>query len=262
MLKTGLSLTPCCTVCFAIEKGPVSYVKPNGTPPTTCDKLYACARCLFANICSQACQNNHIPCRSNAGVDYEKIKATLIRMCPDEAGSYIIPINPPNGQTEIQAFPNPALKNNVVAASVRLNGQIIGASHFLLVAREIKLRDNTTYAGPCDNNNLPNGYGIKKIPGKAVLWCTFKAGKSHGKGRIEYLSGDVAEGVFTDGRMNGAGTYTWKNNQSYKRYEGMFQNDDFHGPGKLTLSSGEVIEGLFEKGNLVGTITHDDPLQK
>lgn len=68
----------------------------------------------------------------------------------------------------------------------------------------------------------------------------------NGRGKIIYSDGDIWEGEFTHGELNGQGVAVVKG----IKYEGEFVSDILYGEGKITFPNGMIIEGTFEKNIL------------
>lgn len=77
----------------------------------------------------------------------------------------------------------------------------------------------------------------------------FKNWQLQGQGKYVSENGDVYEGTFVDGVLNGYGTATWANGT---RYVGYFQNFTMHGQGTCTFENGQVQSGLWSQGNFIG----------
>ena len=62
-------------------------------------------------------------------------------------------------------------------------------------------------------------------------------------------NGNIYEGNFVDGKMNGKGIYTFNDKRTY---EGEFVNNTFEGKGKYTWPNGNKFKGNFKKNNREG----------
>lgn len=71
------------------------------------------------------------------------------------------------------------------------------------------------------------------------------AGAPQGRGRIERRDGSFEEGIFAEGRLDGAGT---RLDAAGNRYEGAFAAGLFEGHGRLALRDGSIYEGPFRAG--------------
>ena len=68
----------------------------------------------------------------------------------------------------------------------------------------------------------------------------------HGEGRLEFgKDGDIYEGEFEKGNINGKGLYIWSNKEQYK---GDFVNGVKHGKGIYIWPEGNVYEGDYNNG--------------
>jgi len=101
-----------------------------------------------------------------------------------------------------------------------------------LSSEEVKLPDGSIYNGTL-NNNLFDGYGI-------LIW----------------RNGDIYEGQFLEGIINGTGKIT---SRSYI-YIGGFKDGLFEGEGKITYTNGGSYEGLFKNGLYHGYGTNVDQI--
>lgn len=70
-------------------------------------------------------------------------------------------------------------------------------------------------------------------------------GRPNGEGRLELRSGEVFEGRFVDGLLDGHGVHVGSDGS---RYEGEFRNGVAAGTGRLALPTGEIYEGSFTAG--------------
>jgi hypothetical protein len=96
----------------------------------------------------------------------------------------------------------------------------------------------------------------------------FKNDIKHGKGKINYNSGDCYEGEFFKGGITGKGFYKWNNKHTYlgdfiegkmhgkglykwpdgNEYEGEYINNVKEGKGEFRWKDGRVYNGAFENG--------------
>jgi hypothetical protein len=95
-----------------------------------------------------------------------------------------------------------------------------------------------------------------------ILEGQFYEGKLNGLGRITYANGIIKEGNFLNNRLNGQGSITFEE----EKREGNFINEDLTGQGKRTylkntktLKAGTIFEGDFVRSMLFnGTVTYPD----
>ena len=71
----------------------------------------------------------------------------------------------------------------------------------------------------------------------------------HYKAVAYYPDGKRAEGVFTNGKLDGEGLRVYPNG---KRVEGIFKNDKLNGEGLKVFADGSRWEGMFKDGRLEG----------
>lgn len=74
-----------------------------------------------------------------------------------------------------------------------------------------------------------------------------EAGKFHGKGKMTFASGDIYEGDWANGEMNGQGTMTFAGIDGGS-YVGEWHDGKFAGKGVLHFASGNRFEGEFKDG--------------
>jgi hypothetical protein len=74
-------------------------------------------------------------------------------------------------------------------------------------------------------------------------------GRPHGQGRLEERSGEILEGTFRDGILEGTGSRIAADGS---RYEGAFRAGIPSGEGRLTLRTGEIYVGGFASGKRHG----------
>jgi len=77
---------------------------------------------------------------------------------------------------------------------------------------------------------------------------SYKDGKYHGHGRLEFSSGDIFEGYFVEGYAEGYGKFTFSNGEIL---EGIWEGNHFSGPGRYTFSDGEVWEITTDDQQLI-----------
>jgi hypothetical protein len=75
-----------------------------------------------------------------------------------------------------------------------------------------------------------------------------KASLFTGHGTFTTPNGDIMDGDFKEGKLNGPGKVTHKDGEIW---EGEFKENKLHGPGKKTSADGTIEEGVFKHGVLV-----------
>jgi len=95
-----------------------------------------------------------------------------------------------------------------------------------------------------------NGY----LRGSYEGGCNEKIEMAQGHG--EAKGADTYIGNFVQGRLDGAGVYTWENGA---RLEGSFKADKAEGAGVYVSAKGVRYEGPFHHGKLVGAKSEDCP---
>jgi len=92
--------------------------------------------------------------------------------------------------------------------------------------------------------HCPNGDKQKPLDGGNLVFNkNSKAHEREGKWAMHYVHGDVFEGNYKNGLIDGFGKYTWV---SGSVYEGNYKNDAQNGFGKYTWVSGNVYEGNYK----------------
>lgn len=109
---------------------------------------------------------------------------------------------------------------------------------------------------------------VTKLPDSSIYTGSIKNDMFHGLGRLEWRNGNVYEGDFFKGLMEGYGVYTLSNGDVYKgtfkdglyhgegrlegrngyMYKGGFRDSWYHGTGIEQLSNGDRYEGQFKQG--------------
>ena len=103
------------------------------------------------------------------------------------------------------------------------------------------------------SNFAKNGMG-KEITDEYRYTGYFVDNLREGDGRIEFLeNGELYEGEFTKGKINGKGLYIWSNKNVYK---GDFVNGIKHGKGKYKWPDGCEYEGDYNNGEREGYGTY------
>jgi len=101
---------------------------------------------------------------------------------------------------------------------------------------------NPNNLSPCPKPDLSKNTDLERIAKWSNCW-----------GRYQSLDaiykGEVREGEFFKGKLNGQGVAILANGS---KYVGEFKNGLFHGRGILTLTSFERFEGIFENGSFKG----------
>lgn len=98
-------------------------------------------------------------------------------------------------------------------------------------------------------DGVANGFGILKKYINGTLNGTYEGhidkGHIQGKGKFTNKLGEVIEGLFEDGELNGQGTKSGKNVNGLYNYTGNFVHYYMHGNGKIDYPNGEFFEGKF-----------------
>jgi hypothetical protein len=90
-----------------------------------------------------------------------------------------------------------------------------------------------------------------------VLEGEWKNGRLNGQGTYTFANGDRYQGEFEDGKMHGQGTYYHlADNQSKgDRYQGAFKYNKYHGQGTYTYANGDRYQGELKDGKKHGNGT-------
>jgi hypothetical protein len=92
-------------------------------------------------------------------------------------------------------------------------------------------------------NGILEGKGARRyLLKKSTYRGTFKAGKQHGKGKLDSEEGSDYTGDWVDGAMHGQGRFDFANGNVY---EGGIDNGRKVGLGRLTWTDGTYFEGNF-----------------
>ena len=106
---------------------------------------------------------------------------------------------------------------------------------------------------PCDTSQPTSQWhncsGTKIVQGQATYIGEFMHGVSHGKGEIQFISGNKYVGEFRNNERHGQGTYTFANGD---KYVGGFKDDKRHGYGTYTSADGKVWKGSWKNGEFKG----------
>lgn len=70
-------------------------------------------------------------------------------------------------------------------------------------------------------------------------------GEPHGRGKMEFLDGEIYTGQYKFGYRHGRGEVIWSDGASYK---GEFKNGTLDGKGTFTYAEGHVYVGEFKEG--------------
>lgn len=129
--------------------------------------------------------------------------------------------------------------------------------------KEIKMATKTIaneyyrYEGEVDASDKPCGKGIKRKYDGDVCEGVFSGGYLNGHGRTAYANGNVFEGEYAGDIATGYGTLTLADGTVYAgEYDsGLMVGDfdaDFTGTGKRVWSDGNIYEGYFVEKSLTG----------
>lgn len=100
-----------------------------------------------------------------------------------------------------------------------------------------------------------------KYEGEFRSWPTRDVAPNqfHGHGKYTLASGAVYEGHFRDGKFEGEGTFTLKNDDTYLKYQGQFlkyqgqfQDGKFSGQGTMEYTNGHKYTGGWIEGEKSG----------
>ena len=107
--------------------------------------------------------------------------------------------------------------------------------------------DNKYYIGEYNNNNIPNGKGVKYYSnGNIQFEGYFMNGKFEGKGKYYYDDGDYFIGEYKNGLRNGKGITYNKNGNLLT--EGVYFSGKREGTGKNVYEDGVYYVGEFKNG--------------
>jgi len=75
---------------------------------------------------------------------------------------------------------------------------------------------------------------------------------------LQFLNGDVYEGEWENGKMNGIGTFTYADGKKFG--EEFRDGSPWNGQGTVKFSNGDVYEGEWKNGKMdgIGTFTYAD----
>lgn len=109
-----------------------------------------------------------------------------------------------------------------------------------------------TYTGEM-NHDLPNGEGVFKTKNESgEKWQyegEFVDGLFEGKGKSVWKSGQIHEGTYSGGWLNGEGSVT--NTEGKLVYKGNFKDDEYSGEGAFYNGDKVTYKGMFENGKPV-----------
>lgn len=94
-------------------------------------------------------------------------------------------------------------------------------------------------------SNIPSKGALTLDQGKIKYEGSLVHGKMNGEGTLTFKNGDSYKGHFKNGTFDGKGTFTSKDGW---KYEGEFANGQANGKGKLTTESNVVYERTFKQG--------------
>ena len=118
-----------------------------------------------------------------------------------------------------------------------------------------------------------NGKGEEICEDKYKYTGDFVNDKWEGQGQLEnYETGDIYEGQFENGKINGKGIFKWKNGEIYEgdfvsgikhgkgihkfpegsEYEGEYNNGIREGKAKYIWADGRIFKGYFKNGKPEG----------
>ena len=140
-------------------------------------------------------------------------------------------------------------KNGVCYEGIFEDNKLIGKAKILKYDENGKI---ITYFGETKNFQK-DGEGEETCD-KYRYAGKFSEDLRQGYGCIQFFeTGDLYEGYFNQGEMEGKGTYIWKN-QNY--YKGDFVKGKMHGKGKYKWPEGYEYEGEYKNGNREGLGTY------
>ncbi len=134
-------------------------------------------------------------------------------------------------------------KLKIITASAAIAGTVIAAISITLIISnnashgEPNLPDLSEYTGESRPiTEIETAFGYYKGE-------TDEEGYPSGQGTLNYYTGDIYTGDFSDGKRNGLGKTVFKAGGSY---EGEYKDDSMSGKGKMIYANGDIIEGQFE----------------
>lgn len=106
-----------------------------------------------------------------------------------------------------------------------------------------------TNSSKCVSGDCRNGYGKYLDPVGNIYEGNWVNGKLNGKGKATQFNGDTYEGDYSDSKREGQGTYTFKTGDVYF---GHFANNSINGKGKRNFPNGNIYEGDWVNGIMEG----------
>ena len=94
-------------------------------------------------------------------------------------------------------------------------------------------------------SNIPSKGVLTLDQGNIKYEGSLVHGKMNGQGTLTFKNGDSYTGNFKNGIFSGKGTFT---SQSGWKYEGELVNGQADGKGKLTTEGNVIYEGTFKQG--------------
>lgn len=98
-----------------------------------------------------------------------------------------------------------------------------------------------------------NCFGTFKTPAGDMYVGEFKDDKYHGQGSYSFYDGDKYVGEYRDGKRSGQGTYYFLANNPFKgdKYAGEFRDGKRNGQGIYSKADGRRFEGIFENDEFI-----------
>lgn len=98
-------------------------------------------------------------------------------------------------------------------------------------------------------NRITNSEAVTMKYPNGTYVGMMKKGVPHGKGKMEYISGEVYEGDWLEGEIHGRGVFTFLDGEIH---EGEFRNNCIYGQGIRKYTDGSNYEGNWEDGKKSG----------
>jgi len=112
--------------------------------------------------------------------------------------------------------------------------------------------ETVSYSGPC-LNGMASGKGVAQWieNGKPTdrAEVSFKNGKMEGTGTYSWPNGQTYSGTFKNNYLHGKGTYNWPDGTVYS---GELTQGEFNGHGTMTQANGGSYSGAFVMGKKTG----------
>ena len=118
----------------------------------------------------------------------------------------------------------------------------------LLVAEAYDIKNVVEYTGETNEEGLPDGKGLMVYTGGTRHEGIFVNGKCEGAGVQFFATKCHFSGNFKDNQKNGFGVYTFANGN---KFEGNFKDDQRHGDGVYIYASGATFHGEWNMGERV-----------